>query len=305
MRTVIVIFIAAILASCSSTKKTSVLTPTAIRSLPALPESRLIIPVKVYMKPLLQYMDSSTAKEFTSEKWPDFFQSSCDFRYKYRFIRSPFTFSVVNNQVNIGFRGYYQIAGSKTLCTFNKQVGPWVTGSCGFNGEPLRKVDLNITSQLQFLANHQIRTTTKLGAIKPLDKCEVTLMKQDITPQIMDSIRSSIESYGAAFDKFVYELNNNPMLLDWRKGSKVLPVADYGYLNINPTKLQVGTFNYAKDTLNFAVGFTGKPIFSSDLLIVYRLYQITSYQRFIQPMPRVSLIPISMQCMIIPLSINY
>ncbi|MGZ5255683.1 MAG: hypothetical protein ACXWCT_14835, partial [Flavitalea sp.] len=96
------------ISSCGTSKQTQVITPTAKRSLPALPESRILIPVKVYMKPLLAYMDSSTAKEFTSEKWPDFYQSSCDFRYKYRFIRSPFTFSCVNNVVNIGFRGYYQ-----------------------------------------------------------------------------------------------------------------------------------------------------------------------------------------------------
>jgi hypothetical protein len=168
--------------------------------------------------------------------------------------------------VNIGFRGYYQIGGSKTLCTFNKQVAPWVTGSCGFNAEPLRRVDLNITSQLQFLTNHQIRTTTRLGAIKPIDKCEVSLMKQDITQQIMDSIRTSIETYGASFDQFVQDLNNNAMLTDWRQGSKVLPIVDYGFLNINPVMLNVGTFNYSKDTLSFSVGFRGKPAFSSDSL---------------------------------------
>jgi hypothetical protein len=253
-------------ASCSTSKQSQVLTPTVTRILPPLPESRILIPVKVYMKPLLVYMDSSTAKEFTSERWPDFYQSSCDFRYKYRFIRSPFTFSCVNNVVNIGFRGYYQIGGSKTLCTFGKQVAPWVTGSCGFNGEPLRRVDLNITSQLQFLTNHQIRTTTRLGAIKPIDKCEVSLMKQDITQQIMDSIRTSIETYGASFDQFVQDLNNNAMLTDWRQGSKVLPIVDYGFLNINPVMLNVGTFNYSKDTLSFSVGFRGKPAFSSDSL---------------------------------------
>src|SRR5687768_4414779 len=110
--------------SCSSTKKTS--SPgSPPRTLPALPASQINIPVKIYMKPLLAMMDSMTAKEFTSDQWPNYYQPTCDFRYKYRFVRGPFTFSCINNKVNIGFQGTYQIAGSKTVCAFEKQVSPW------------------------------------------------------------------------------------------------------------------------------------------------------------------------------------
>ena len=253
-----------LIASCSSSRKTQSPTTMAKRSLPALPVSRMYIPVKIYLKPLLASMDSSTPKEFTSEKWPQFYQSSCDFRYMYRFIRSPFNFTCTNNSVNISFRGYYQIAGSKSLCAFNKQIAPWVTGSCGFGEESLRRVDLNINSTLQFLGNHQVRTTTTLNRITPIDKCQVTLMQSDITQQIMDSIRSSIELYSKNFDQFVFDLNNNPLLSSWRTGSKVLPVASYGFVNLKPTQLNLGPFNYHRDTLSFSIGFTGTPVFSSD-----------------------------------------
>ena len=97
----------------------------------------------------------------------------------------------------IGFRGNYQIAGSKTVCAFDKQVSPWVSGSCGFGNEPLRRVDLNISSTLTLLGNHQVLTSTKLDKLNPLDKCEVTLMQTDLTGEIMDSIKSSIEAIAA------------------------------------------------------------------------------------------------------------
>lgn len=252
------------LVSCSSTKKL----PEAqveVRTLPALPVSQINIPVKIYMSPLLKMMDSMTAKEFTSDKWPNYFQPTCDFRYKYRFIRSPFSFSCINNKVTISFLGNYQIAGGKTVCAFDKQVSPWVSGSCGFASEPMRKVDINISSTLELLPQYQVRTTTRIDHLLARDKCVVSLLQTDMTKEVMDSIRSSIETYTTSFDQFVQSFNHNPLLNDWRKnGNKVFPVSEYGYMNLNPSVLRVGKLNYYKDTLYFSVGFQGSPQFSSD-----------------------------------------
>ncbi|MBC7848572.1 MAG: DUF4403 family protein [Chitinophagaceae bacterium] len=256
-----------VLSSCGSAKKS---TGTAAvnapqRVLPALPSSQINIPIKVYMRPLIALMDSVTAKEFTNEKWPEYTESSCDFRYKYRFTRSPFTFSCVNNKVTIGFRGNYQIAGSKRVCAFNTQVSPWVGGSCGFGSEPLRRVDITIGSQLDLLTNHQIRTNTRLETSRALDKCAVTVLQTDVTTQVMDSIKASIDSYCAVFDSIVQAVNNNVLLQNWRKGgSKVMAISQYGFINLNPTQFRVGRFNTYKDTLIFSVGFSGSPRFSSD-----------------------------------------
>jgi hypothetical protein len=255
------------LTACTSSKKVTIqpTTETQSRLLPALPASRINIPFKIYMKPLLTMMDSGTAKEFTNDKWPNYTQSGCDFRYKFRFVRSPFAFGCVNNKVTIGFRGNYQIAGSKTVCSFDKQVTPWVSGSCGFGSEALRRVDLNISSTLTLLPNHQVITATRLDKISPLDKCEVTLMQNDLTGEIMDSIKASIESYCGTFDKFVQTLNDNEMLRQWRSGgSRVMPISTYGFLNLNPSELRVSKFNVYKDTLYFSIGYSGQPRFASD-----------------------------------------
>lgn len=254
------------LASCKTSRPITNPEPAA-RLLPEVPTSQINIPVKIYMKSLLTVMDSTTSKEFTNEQWPDYTESSCDFRYKYRFLRSPFTFSCVNNNVVIGFRGSYQIAGSKRVCGFDKPVSPWVGGSCGFGTEPLRKVDISIRSLLEFAPNHQLRTTTRLEASKAIDKCSVTILQTDITPQIMDSITASVNSYCTVFDQFVQAINNNSLLTNWRAGgSRVMPVSSYGFLNLNPILWRIGRFNTNKDTLLFSVGFSGTPQFSSDSL---------------------------------------
>jgi hypothetical protein len=255
------------ISACNSSKKVTI-QPTAeaqARLLPALPSSIINIPFKIYMKPLLAMMDSSSPKEFTNDKWPNYTQSGCDFRYKFRFVRSPFTFGCVNNKVTIGFRGSYQIAGSKAVCAMDKQVSPWVSGSCGFGNEALRRVDLNISSTLTLLPNHQVLTSTRLDKINAVDKCQVTLMQNDLTDEIMDSIRASVESTCGSFDKFVQTLNNNAMLRQWRSGgSRVIPISTYGFLNLNPSELRVSNFNVFRDTLYFSIGYRGEPKFSSD-----------------------------------------
>jgi hypothetical protein len=255
------------LSACNSSKKVTI-QPTAetpARLLPPMPSSIINIPIKIYMKPLLTMMDSGTAKEFTNDKWPNYTQSGCDFRYKFRFVRSPFTFGCVNNKVTIGFRGSYQIAGSKAVCVLDKQVSPWVSGSCGFGNEALRRVDLGISSTVTLLPNHQVLTSTRLDKLNALDKCEVTLMQNDLTGEILDSIKASIETYCGSFDKFVQTLNNNELLRQWRSGgSRVMPISTYGFLNLNPSELRVSNFNVFRDTLYFSVGYSGEPKFSSD-----------------------------------------
>jgi hypothetical protein len=255
------------ISACNSSKKVTI-QPTAepqARLLPPMPSSIINIPIKIYMKPLLAMMDSGTAREFTNDKWPNYTQSGCDFRYKYRFVRSPFTFGCVNNKVTIGFRGSYQIAGSKAVCALDKQVSPWVSGSCGFGNEALRRVDLGISSTVTLLPNHQVLTSTKLDKLNALDKCEVTLMQNDMTGEILDSIKASIETYCGTFDKFVQTLNNNELLRQWRSGgSRVMPISTYGFLNLNPSELRVSNFNVFRDTLYFSIGYSGEPKFSSD-----------------------------------------
>jgi hypothetical protein len=90
-------------------------------------------------------------------------------------------------------------------------------------------------------------------------------MQTDLTDEIMDSIKASVESTCGSFDKFVQTLNNNAMLRQWRSGgSRVIPISTYGFLNLNPSDLRVSNFTVFRDTLYFSIGYSGDPRFSSD-----------------------------------------
>src|SRR5579871_1403517 len=162
-------------------------------SLPVLPQSEIDLPIKVAGRPLLLAADSLFPREFLSPGWPNYLQPSCDFRYKYRFVRSGFIITCVNNVLGVQLTGNYQVAGAKCLCSLNKPVSPWISGSCAFGKEPLRRVNINVSSRLSFLPNFKIATITAPGKIDAMDKCYVSLFSSDVTQQVLDSIRASVK----------------------------------------------------------------------------------------------------------------
>ena len=97
------------LLSCVSSRKASYITIPPAIVLPPLPESNINIPVKVAMAPFLEKAAVLIPKEVTSDGWPQYLQTSCDFHYKYRFVPGGFTFNCVNNQVQVKLSGVYQV----------------------------------------------------------------------------------------------------------------------------------------------------------------------------------------------------
>jgi hypothetical protein len=268
IRLVSVFFICAsciTLIGCGSAKKIGSTQPTFQDSLPTLPISDIDIPIKVYMPPLMARMELMVPKEFTSDKWPDYFQSSCDFRYKYKFIRTPIQFTIANSQATISFGGNYQIAGSRSICAFGQTVAPWISGSCGFGNEPLRKVKISMATWISFLPDYKVRTRTQLTQLVPIDKCQVTLLNTDMTGEVMDSIKASVASFAHILDSSVAALDFTNMLkMVTEKSSRKIPMSKYGFLQVRPMSVRISPIQQIKDTLMMTAGVSGYAEITSD-----------------------------------------
>ena len=269
--------------SCSHSKKISSVEIAA--ALPALQPSQINIPIKIYAKPFFEKAETMAPPEFTSGGWPAYLQTGCDFKYKYRFVRSGFLFNVVNNKVIITLNGNYQIAGAKCLCAFNKQASPWVMGSCGFGAEPLRKVQIVIGSQLQFNQNYSVKTITRVESLKAIDQCSVTLFNQNVTPEVLDSIRASVVSFTQSMDSTITGFDFSETINEAaKKVGKKVSLKNYGYMKVNPASLSLSPLNYAKDTLYVTVGAGCYPEITSDSVN-------TSVTTFLPPLKTEKLVP--------------
>ncbi|HEV3223302.1 MAG TPA: DUF4403 family protein [Puia sp.] len=252
------------LLSCSSAKKLGSSTEEQ-QILPELPISELDIPIKIAAAPILAKAEKLVPSEFTSDAWPDFLHPSCDFRYKYRFVRTSLSISCANNLINIRFGGNYQVSGSKCLCTAGIPVTPWISGNCGFLPQPLRKVNMALSTNLQFLPNYQVRTTTIINQIQPVDKCSVSVFSNDITRLVMDSIRSSLASFSLEMDQTIAGLNFEKFITQLKDSSyRKIVIGKYGYFLLNPSAVRIGQMNYLKDSFSISMGISCRPQFSSD-----------------------------------------
>lgn len=255
-----------LMAGCSTSKKTAVPVPEPIvKTLPPLTESVIHIPVKVVVKPFLQQAEQLAPKEITSEGWPAYMPSGCDFRYKYRFLRSGFQFSCLNNRVTMTMNGKYQIAGSKTVCVLGQSVSPWINGSCGFGDEPMRRVNIQLISDLKFTSDYRLQTSTRVEKVQAIDKCVVTIFNNDVTQQVMDSIAASVNFYGNEIDQNLRNLRFDEVLnpIAERAGKKI-PLSTYGYMKLNANSVKLGAINLEGDTLRFVAGISCFPEISSD-----------------------------------------
>ncbi|MBS1948398.1 MAG: DUF4403 family protein [Bacteroidetes bacterium] len=255
--------------SCSSSKKISASNnekpPIHLPdSLPQLPPSDINLRVELFAPPMLAKADSMVPKEFNSDNWPDFSQPACDFRYKYHFVRSPLSLTCVNNKIGIQFTGNYQLSGSKCLCALNKPVTPWISGSCGYGNEPLRKIGITVSSQLYFLPTYKLKTVTKLERLEAYDKCIVSMFSSDVTGLVADSVRSSVNAFCNKLDSAINSIDFSKTLLPLYLHYKTVPVSRYGFISLNPISVQLGQLNFSKDTFSISIGASCRPKLSSD-----------------------------------------
>jgi hypothetical protein len=258
------LLVLALFLSCTSTKKMAA-GKEEQQTLPELPLSELDIPIRLAAAPIMAKAERLVPAEFTSDAWPQFMQPSCDFRYKYRFVRTALQITCNNNLFSIRFGGNYQVSGSKCLCTAGIPVTPWISGNCGFPPQPLRKVNMALSTNLQFLSNYSIRSTTTINQIQSVDKCSVSIFSSDITQLVMDSIRSSLVAFTGTLDQSITGLNFTKFMTRLKDSSyRKMAIGKYGYFLLNPTAFRIGQLNYIKDSFAISLGISCKPLFTSD-----------------------------------------
>jgi hypothetical protein len=151
------------------------------------------------------------------------------------------------------------------VCSMNKSVSPWVSGSCGFGNEPLRRVNISISSKLNFLPNYKVSTTSSLAKLDPLDKCFVSLFSNDVTNEVLDSISASIKSFCKTLDATIAGMDFSRLVKGAaEKGFHKTAISKYGYLLVKPSILRIGQLNYDKDSFYISIGLSCKPELSSD-----------------------------------------
>lgn len=239
-----------------------------VNMLDTLPLSDIDIPISIALKPLYEMAEKEVDSVYTSPGWPyDYVVDNCESRYMYRFRRSPLRISANNDQINMGFTGYYIVAGSQRLCTGTGSnqtaLTPWSPPcTCGLK-EGERKVNVAFTAKIGLKNDYSIQTSINRLEPVPIDKCTVCFWGQDITQTIMGHLKAQLDDARKSMEDTIRLMNLRQQFQKlWDGLNTVYPIYNYGYLLVNPEKIRISRFHAAKDTLYLTAGISARPVVS-------------------------------------------
>jgi hypothetical protein len=157
--------------------------------------------------------------------------------------------------------GYYKIIGSTRACVGGVAISPWTPPcKCGFN-EPERRVNVSFTNSFVIQPDYKVKLTLKRNEPEPLDKCEVCFLRQDITRQVMDGLKTELDSAKSAIDKNYGIVDLKPRFQQaWDQLSKVYGIYGMGWLRINPQRIRINNLFAKNDSLYIFLGLSAKPV---------------------------------------------
>jgi len=254
-----------------------------LANIPAIvqPVSNIEIPVTADLRSYFVQAETSVPNKFTGS------QQNCEgLSYNYAFTRSPFNITGSNNVVNLKFTGAYGFTASYCAKCANlfgsgpQCLHPALSAQCGWGGEPLRRMEISYKSTISVLPDYHLKSKTVLYPDpKPIDRCNVLLGNIDVTDRLIGYMKGPLNALGAQVDAKIAAFNIRPMIDQiWKNIASEYKVEDIGYLYVNPEAVRLSGFTLNGTQLNFSVGLSAKPVFTT----------VSNPQATVKPVPNLS-----------------
>ena len=194
--------------------------------------------------------------------------------------------SVEGNTVQLGFTGFYFIAGSQRICAGSGSsripVSPWSPPcTCGLTDGD-RKVEIGYRSSLHLNPDYRVQARIETLEPLPLDKCTVCFWNKDITQTVMAQLKMQLNEARAVMQDSLNRLNLRPQFQKlWDRLNENQALYGLGYLQINPQKIRLSNFYAHQDTLELSAGISARPVVSLDKSPEYKtiLPDISDFSR--------------------------
>ena len=234
--------------------------------IPEIEASTIQIPVELNIQPIINFANAKTDKVIRNPEYPNFstFEGVEGPRANYDVLIGTLTGSMQGNMFSVGTTAAYGIAGD--YCSeilWGKCIHPRVPFSCGTNGEAKRKVKIGFTTKVELNSEYGLKTKTTVSELTPIDACEMTFLKIDMTNKVMDAMRPSLNDCAKFIDEQSKSTNFKSIALEaWKQLWTPIEIEGYGFLNINPKEISVSNLNGAGQIAKFEIGLKATPKFT-------------------------------------------
>ena len=234
--------------------------------IPEIEASTIQIPVELNIQPIINFANAKTDKVIRNPEYPNFstFEGVEGPRANYDVLIGTLTGSMQGNMFSVGTTAAYGIAGDYcSEIVWGKCIHPRVPFSCGTNGEAKRKVKIGFTTKVELNSEYGLKTKTTVSELTPIDACEMTFLKIDMTNKVMDAMRPSLNDCAKFIDEQSKSTNFKSIALEaWKQLWTPIEIEGYGFLNINPREISVSNLNGAGQIAKFEIGLKATPKFT-------------------------------------------
>jgi hypothetical protein len=263
-----VALLAIIFSSCKITAPLPELTEIEIPNGPIRGVSHINIPINISIDPILKFANESSSPIIRNPEWPNYASfGACDGpQAKYDVFRENLNGYVVGNKFVVGTKAWYGIEGNFcTNCVWGNCVHPRIPFSCGSGNETKRRVEIEFSTLLTMNENYQLVTSTSLSKLNPLDPCEMTFLKIDMTGEIMKAMQPALFDVCKYIDQQCLQLDFKSYANEtWKQLNSQMEVPGYGYLTFNASNFKLGPMYGYGNILQVNLCIDAAPIMSMD-----------------------------------------
>ncbi len=184
-----------------------------------------------------------------------------DMGLKFEVLRDPLRLSMQGSNLLTSGRISYWVEVAQKI------PKPFVGGhfwqpiaSCG-RGEPLRVATVGLQTRLDWSEDWRLVSTTTVRPTEFLNKCQVTLLKIDVTSRVDDAFAKGLRQGAAIADERIRELGNLRGYGEraWKQLQEPIEIDSGLWLVMDPSAAHVAPLNGAGTTVDATVGFTASP----------------------------------------------
>ncbi len=266
--TFLLAFVVMSIASCKITAPLPEMTAIEIPVGPAPTVSHINIPINISIDPILKFANESSSPIIRNPEWPNLTSfGACDGpQAKYDVFREDLNGYVVGNKFVVGTKAWYGIEGNYcTNCVWGNCVHPRIPFSCGSGKETKRRVEIEFSTSLSMNENYQLITSTSLSKLNPMDPCELTFLKLDMTGEIMKAMQPALLDVCKYIDQQCLQVDfKNYANEAWKQLNSQMEIPGYGYLTFNASNFKLGPMFGYGNILQLNLGIDATPVMSLD-----------------------------------------
>ncbi len=226
--------------------------------------SNLNLPITIDLTPYLKDTEKSVPQKFNGKE-----ENCSGVSYSYRFERNPILFDGQGPYLTYTVNGKYALnLNYCPECThlFDNNgscVIPRMYASCGIN-EPMRRVSVAYATKVDITKDYKLKSTTQLTRFETIDPCEITVFKYDATTQLKKEVTGALKKLEKEIDATISEVDIYSSVEEvWNSISKPQSLGSYGFLNIRPQQISLGSVLFDKKTAHLNLNLTFEPVITT------------------------------------------